>query len=123
MVRIARVYQEPKGPGPRFLVERLWPRGMRKEALQIDAWLKEVAPSPALRTWFGHRPERWDEFQRRYRDELTANEAALKPLFDAAENGDVTLLYSARDEERNSARLLKGFIEERLSPRRKRGKG
>jgi uncharacterized protein YeaO (DUF488 family) len=111
MIHLARVYDEsPRAAGPRFLVERLWPRGMKKEALHLDAWLKDVAPSDSLRRWFGHRFERWKEFQKRYVAELRARPDAWKPIFEAARRGDVTLLYSARDTERNSAVVLQKFL-------------
>ncbi len=116
MIRVARVYDEPaKSNGARYLVERLWPRGMKKEALRLDGWLKEVAPSASLRRWYGHKPERWKEFQRRYLTELRSNAEAWKPLFDAARRGDITLLYSARDRERNSAVLLQRFLGAKLA--------
>lgn len=111
-IRLKRAYEpaEP-GDGRRFLVERLWPRGVRKADLPLDAWLKDLAPSPALRTWFGHDPAKWGEFQRRYAAELRANESALAPLRAAAREGTVTLVYAARDTERNSAVLLKEYLE------------
>ncbi len=111
-IRLKRAY-EPAGPGDgkRFLVERLWPRGVRKADLPLEAWLKEVSPSPALRAWFGHDPAKWEEFQRRYAAELRANEAALAPLRAAVREGTVTLVYAARDTERNSAVLLKEHLE------------
>jgi uncharacterized protein YeaO (DUF488 family) len=99
--------------GTRFLVDRLWPRGIKKEKLEMEAWLKDVAPSPGLRKWFGHDPDKWQEFQGRYRAELEANPDAWKPILEAAKHGDVTLLYSARDTEHNSAVLLKAFLEDR----------
>ncbi len=104
VIRLRRVY-EPSGgdEGRLFLVERLWPRGIRKEALQVEAWVKDAAPSTALRRWYGHDPQKWPEFQRRYRHELAASPAAWQPLLEAARHGPVTLLYSARDTERNSA--------------------
>ncbi len=112
MLKVKRVYEETeKGDGARFLVERLWPRGVKKEELEMEAWLKEVAPSTELRRWFGHDPEKWQEFQRRYRAELEGNEEALRPLREALKKGNVTLLYSARDTERNSAVLLKAYLE------------
>ncbi|HEU4625706.1 MAG TPA: DUF488 domain-containing protein [Steroidobacteraceae bacterium] len=119
MIQIKRTY-EPKarGDGQRFLVERLWPRGMKKEALHADAWLKDVAPSTKLRQWFGHRVERWEEFQRRYRRELDENPAAWAPILEAAKEGPVTLLYSARDEQHNGARVLADYLTERLHTRR-----
>ena len=116
MIQIKRVY-EPATPedGRRFLVERLWPRGVRTEAAAIESWLKDVSPSPDLRAWYGHDPEKWEEFQQRYRQELLANPDAWQPLLDAARAGQVTLVYSARDPDRNSAALLKAFLEERLA--------
>jgi uncharacterized protein YeaO (DUF488 family) len=111
MIRIKRTYDPPaRGDGQRILVERLWPRGIRKEALEIDAWLKDVAPSTALRQWFGHRSERWPEFRRRYEAELARNAAAWAPIVAAARRGTVTLLYSARDVEHNSAVVLRDFL-------------
>lgn len=111
MIHVKCVYDpHEKGDGRRFLVERLWPRGVRKEALADAQWLKEVAPSAALRTWYGHRVERWPEFVRRYRAELTAAPAHWAPLEAAAKRGAVTLLYSARDVEHNSAIVLRDFL-------------
>jgi uncharacterized protein YeaO (DUF488 family) len=121
MIQIKRVYELPaKDEGARFLVERLWPRGMKKEALHMEAWYKEVAPSNELRRWFGHDPAKWKEFQRRYRAELTANRAACQSLLDAAETGDITLLYSAHDTEHNNAMVLKSYLEERLIRKKSR---
>ena len=115
MIRIKRAYDPPtKEDGARFLVDRLWPRGMKKEALPMAAWCKEVAPSNELRQWFSHDPDRWKEFQRRYRAELAAHGTAWQPLLDAAKQGDVTLLYSARDTEHNNVQVLKTYLEERL---------
>lgn len=114
MLKIKRVYEpEEKTDGRRFLVERLWPRGMKKESLKMEAWLKDVAPSTALRQWYGHVPAKWGEFQKRYRAELKANPGAWTPLLEAARKGTVTLLYSARDEEHNGALLLKMFLDEK----------
>jgi uncharacterized protein YeaO (DUF488 family) len=116
MIRVKRVYApvEPQD-GRRFLVERLWPRGIKKQALQMDAWLKDVAPSTELREWFGHDPARWQEFKRRYFAELDANPSALRPLVEAARAGDLTLLYSARDTEHNNALALKEYLEQHHS--------
>jgi uncharacterized protein YeaO (DUF488 family) len=115
MLKIKRVYEDAQASdGVRFLVERLWPRGMKKEDLKMKAWLKDVAPSQSLRRWFAHEPLKWQEFQQRYRAELEANPDAWGPLLEAAEQGDVTLLYSARDTEHNSALLLKSFLEEQM---------
>jgi uncharacterized protein YeaO (DUF488 family) len=91
---------------------------MKKEALVMDAWLKDVSPSADLRKWFGHRADRWEEFQRRYREELAANSAGWQPILDAARRGPVTLLYSAHDTEHNAARVLCDFLDERAARRR-----
>jgi uncharacterized protein YeaO (DUF488 family) len=119
MLKLKRAY-EPAEPadGQRLLVERLWPRGVTKAALAADAWVKEAAPSTELRKWFGHRPERWDEFRRRYRAELAANPAAWQPILDAAKRGPVTLLYSAHDTEHNGALVLREYLTERPARRR-----
>lgn len=115
MIRVKRVY-DPAGreDGARFLVDGLWPRGFKKEALKLDGWLKEVAPSGGLRRWFAHQPARWEEFRRRYFAELERNPAAWKPLLEAARRGTVTLLYAARDTERNNAVALKEYLESKL---------
>jgi uncharacterized protein YeaO (DUF488 family) len=119
MISIKRVYDPPaKEDGSRFLVERLWPRGMKKEALPMTAWCKQVAPSTELRQWFSHDPAKWKEFQHRYRGELAGNRAACQPLFDAAQQGDITLLYSAHDTDHNSALVLKSYLEEGLTPKK-----
>jgi uncharacterized protein YeaO (DUF488 family) len=120
MIRIKRTYESRAGgDGRRILVERLWPRGMKKEALQLDAWMKEVAPSTQLRKWFGHRPERWREFRRRYKQELRANSDAWSPILDASKRGTVTLLYSAHDLEHNGAVVLREYLMERSRARPK----
>lgn len=114
MIQIKRTYDPPSpGDGKRFLVERLWPRGMTKEAVAADAWIKEVAPSTELRKWFDHRVERWEEFRRRYRDELDASPDAWKPLLEAGDHGTVTLLYSAHDAVHNGALVLRDYLVER----------
>jgi uncharacterized protein YeaO (DUF488 family) len=114
MIRIKRAYDpRERSDGQRILVERLWPRGMRKEALGADAWLKDVAPSTELRKWFSHRVERWEEFRRRYQDELRSNADALEPLLEAARQGPVTLLYSAHDTEHNGALVLRDYLAAR----------
>ncbi len=115
MLKIKRVYEDTEASdGVRFLVERLWPRGIKKEKLKLNAWLKEVAPSVRLRQWFAHDPLKWPEFQQRYRAELEAEPEAWLPILEVAQRGNVTLLYSARDPEHNSALLLKSFLEEYL---------
>jgi uncharacterized protein YeaO (DUF488 family) len=115
VITLARVYdREMAGDRPRFLVERLWPRGVRRADLQLDDWLKDVGPSSELRRWFGHEPEKWDEFRQRYFAELDAHPQAWKPLRDAAAAGGVTLLYSSRDAEHNNAVALREYLMTRL---------
>jgi uncharacterized protein YeaO (DUF488 family) len=112
MIQVKRVYDRPEpDDGSRFLVERLWPRGMKKEELTMTGWLKEVAPSAELRRWFSHDPAKWEEFRRRYFVELESHPEVLQPIRDAARHGNVTLLYSARDTEHNNARALKAYLE------------
>jgi uncharacterized protein YeaO (DUF488 family) len=121
VIQIKRVYDSfAKEDGARFLVERLWPRGKKKEALHMDAWCKNLAPSGDLRRWFNHDPAKWKEFQRRYRAELANNPAACQPLLDAAKQGNITLLYSAHDTEHNSAITLKSYLGERLRGKKSR---
>lgn len=115
MIQIKRVYDpHESGDGPRFLVDRLWPRGMKKENLQMDGWLKNAAPSDVLRRWFGHDPAKWEEFCHRYDAELEANSEAWRPLHDVALKQVITLLFSAHDLERNNAVALRLFLERRL---------
>jgi uncharacterized protein YeaO (DUF488 family) len=118
MIVLKRVYEPVASTdGTRFLVERLWPRGIKKTALQMDAWLKDVAPSTALRRWFGHDPKKWTEFRRRYFHELTAHADVIEPIIKAAKRGRVTLLYSSHDEEHNNAVALKNYVEVRMKKR------
>lgn len=113
MIRLKRVYEAPsREDGYRILVERLWPRGLTKQRARIDLWLKEIAPSPELRTWFGHEPARWKEFCKRYRTELRSKKALLDPLLHMAREGTVTLVFAARDGKYNSAVALKRFLHE-----------
>ena len=117
MIMLKRAYEPPAASdGARFLVERLWPRGIRKADLALDGWLKDVAPSPELRRWFGHDPRRWREFRRRYIRELRRKAAALDPLLAAAREGPLTLVYSARDTEHNAAVALREHLSGRLRP-------
>ncbi|CAH1661878.1 DUF488 domain-containing protein [Chelatococcus asaccharovorans] len=110
---LKRVYVPPAtGDGLRILVDRLWPRGLKKEEAAVDLWLKEVAPSAELRKWFGHEPEKWAEFRRRYRIELGGRKSEIETLRQCEAKGCVTLLYGARDEAHNHAVVLKEYIEE-----------
>jgi uncharacterized protein YeaO (DUF488 family) len=112
MIKLKRVYEEPSTKdGERILVERLWPHGLSKERAAVDVWLKEVAPSPELRKWFGHDPAKWKGFQERYRKELRAKKDALKLLKQKGQKHTVTLVYAARDEEHNGALVLKRFLQ------------
>jgi uncharacterized protein YeaO (DUF488 family) len=111
-VRIKRVY-EPRfaEDGKRILVDRLWPRGLTKENASVDLWLKHIAPSTELRKWFGHEPARWSEFQKRYRDELKKNVDSVSLLSREAESGSITLVFGAKDEERNEAVVLRSILK------------
>jgi len=112
MVRLKRVYDEPsKEDGKRVLVERLWPRGFTKEAAAVDLWLKDVAPSTELRKWFDHDPGKWEDFTRQYWEELRRKEGIVNLLRGELEQGDVTLVYSSRDETHNAAAALKSYLE------------
>lgn len=111
-VKVKRVYDAPaKADGHRVLVDRVWPRGVSKETAAVDEWLKSVAPSTELRKWFGHDPDKWDEFRRRYFAELDAGPEGLDELLARAVAGPVTLVYSARDTDRNQAVALKQWLE------------
>lgn len=117
-IRIKRVYDKPnKQDGRRILVDRLWPRGLTKEKAKIDLWLKDIAPSPELRNWFGHDPDKWPEFEKRYLVELKRNREAVKLLKEELDKGTATLVYGAKDEEHNAAVVLKEnsqlFIKEK----------
>jgi uncharacterized protein YeaO (DUF488 family) len=114
-IEVKRAYEPPaKSDGYRVLVDRIWPRGVTRDGLAIDAWLKDVAPSTALRKWFGHDPNKWDEFKRRYAQELEPHAAALGPLVERARAGRITLVFGAKDTERNNAVALKEHLERRL---------
>ena len=114
-VRLKRAYEPPSaGDGTRVLVDRLWPRGVSKTDVAIDLWLKDVAPSTELRRWFGHDPERWGEFRRRYQTELADKAEPLKELQAYARKGTLTLIYAARDEAHNEAVVLRDLLVRRL---------
>jgi uncharacterized protein YeaO (DUF488 family) len=110
-VRLKRAYEAPAGEdGRRILVDRLWPRGVSKAAAAIDEWLKDLAPSTELRKWFGHDPGRWDEFRRRYAEEIHGHAQLLAHLRELARKGPVTLVYSAHDELHNDAIVLRDAL-------------
>jgi uncharacterized protein YeaO (DUF488 family) len=111
-IQLKRVYEQPADEdGFRVLVDRLWPRGLTKEKAHVDLWLKEVAPSTALREWFAHDPEKWRRFRGRYETELRHNGPLMETLTKKAAEGTITLLYGARDEKHNEAVVLKQFLE------------
>src|SRR5512135_3614694 len=115
MIKVKRVYDPASAEdGQMFLVDRLWLRGMKKENLKIAAWIKEVAPSNDLRHWYGHDPDRWCEFNERYFHELDAHPSSWRPLVEAAGKGDITLLFSTRELERNNAISLRAYLEKQL---------
>ena len=115
MIRTKRAYElATEADGARILIDHLWPRGIKKENLRVNAWLKSVSPSTQLRKWFGHDPAKWREFQRRYFAELDEKPDAWRPLTEAARKGDLTLVYGARDTEHNNAVALKVYLEKRL---------
>lgn len=114
-IKVKRVYQPAsRQDGQRFLVDRLWPRGMKRNDLSLDGWLKDLGPSNALRRWFAHDPARWTEFQRRYRVELDRRPAGWRSLLAAARRANITLIYSARDPNHNNAVALKSYLESKL---------
>jgi uncharacterized protein YeaO (DUF488 family) len=118
-IALKRAYDKPaKGDGFRALVDRLWPRGVTKERLRIDLWAKALAPSTALRKWFGHDPEKWPEFRRRYKSELSsaaAKQLARELLEAAARDRTLTLVYAAKDSEHNEAVVLRDYLERMLA--------
>ena len=113
MFKLKRIYEASEASdGYRVLVDRIWPRGVSKEKARIDLWLKEIAPSDALRKWFGHDPERWDEFQKRYREEMQKAIGLTSQLQQLEkQHGTVTLVFSARDEHHNQAVALRAFLQ------------
>jgi uncharacterized protein YeaO (DUF488 family) len=118
VINLKRAYVPPAPEdGFRVLVERLWPRGLKKEALALDLWLKDIAPSPELRRWFGHDPAKWEEFCRRYWAELSSHPDAVKLLQEKLRQGPVTLVYGSKDGEHNAAVALNKFLEGAFSPK------
>lgn len=125
MIRVKRVYEPPaRSDGVRFLVDHLWPRGLKKEAVRVERWIKPVSPSDELRSWFGHEPAKWPEFKRRYFAELNRQPEAWAPLLEVARTKNITLVFSARDIEHNNAVALKTYLEKKLARKapRKRAK-
>lgn len=111
MLKIKRVYEKPSGQdGKRFLVDRLWPRGLTKEKANVDLWLKDIAPSTELRKWFGHDIDKWKEFSKRYLAELKQNKEQVSFLKKQLKYGTVTLVYAAKDKEHNDALVLKKLL-------------
>jgi uncharacterized protein YeaO (DUF488 family) len=115
MLRLKRVYEPATdSDGQRILVDRLWPRGLTKKAAAVDEWMKDIAPSTALRRWFSHDPERWPEFRRRYKRELAASGDLVKMIAAKAARRRVTLVYAARDEEHNDATVIAAVVRARM---------
>jgi uncharacterized protein YeaO (DUF488 family) len=115
-IKLKRAYEQPaSNDGIRVLIDRLWPRGVKKASAAIDEWMKEIAPSTELRKWFGHDPERWPEFQRRYKSEIRQHPEQLDRLRHLAQYGRITLVFSAHDETHNDAVVLKDLLLDRRS--------
>ena len=115
MIQMKRAYDKPDdSDGERFLVDRLWPRGVTKAALAVVAWVKDVSPSTELRNWYGHDPAKWNEFRKRYFRDLEKAPAAWEPLLEAARKGAITLVYSSKETELNNAAALREFLEAKL---------
>ncbi|MEJ2182733.1 MAG: DUF488 family protein [Nitrospirota bacterium] len=111
-VKVKRVYEKPAGAdGRRVLVDRVWPRGMKKEEAALDLWLKEVAPSTALRKWYGHDPEKWEEFKARYFKELKKKEEEIRTLRNLMNKGTLTLLFGSKEEKLNNAAALREYLK------------
>jgi uncharacterized protein YeaO (DUF488 family) len=112
MIKTKRIYDKPESDdGFRILVDRIWPRGFKKSEVKIDLWQKDVAPSSELRKWFNHDQRKWNEFIRRYYEELNDKQKIINPFLEKSEEGTITLLYSSRDEKYNNAIALKEFLE------------
>ena len=114
MIKTERIYNAPTGEGFRILVDRLWPRGIRKDEVKVDLWLKEIAPSKELRKWFGHDPDKWNEFRKRFFQELDQNKELIDQIISKARESDVILLYGAKDEKHNNAVALNEYIEAKM---------
>ncbi len=115
-IAIKRAYETPaRADGARVLVDRVWPRGLKKEDLEVEEWMRDLAPSASLRKWFAHDPARWDEFRRRYFAELDERPEAWRKLMEKARKGRLTLVYGAREERYNNAVALKQYLEARMA--------
>jgi uncharacterized protein YeaO (DUF488 family) len=115
LIRLKRIYEQSSGQdGFRVLIDRLWPRGLRKNEVRLDLWLKEIAPSDELRKWFSHDPEKWEEFRKRYLEELELKEEYVEKLIEKAKENDLILLYAAKNEDFNNAAVLKEYLDSRL---------
>lgn len=115
-IRLKRAYDAPaRNDGYRVLVDRVWPRGVSKEEADIDEWRKDIAPSPELRKWFKHDPEKWPLFEQRYFQEIDADPARAQPLIERARDGRLTLVFGAKDREHNNAVALKHYIEQQIA--------
>lgn len=111
-IQIKRIYEPSQSTdGKRVLIDRLWPRGLTKEKANVGLWLKDIAPTTELRKWFGHDPNKWIEFKKRYHQELKENNEVVTKLVDLYKNGKITLVYGAKDEEHNDAVVLKEYLE------------
>src|ERR671927_1642116 len=119
MIKIERIYNNPRGNNSTFriLIDRLWPRGLRKDKVKVDLWQKDIAPSNSLRKWFGHDEKKWDEFKTRYFKELEKNIESVNPILDKLNEGSITLLYGAKEEKFNNAIALKEYLEEKIKSR------
>ena len=123
MLKLKRAYEPvSRADGTRVLVERLWPRGISKATLHLDAWLKDVGPSTELRKWFGHDPDKWSQFRRRYFRELDSRPESWRPIVSAVRGGTVTLVYSSHDEDHNNAVALRDYLQAKAGRRTPSGR-
>jgi uncharacterized protein YeaO (DUF488 family) len=119
MIKVKRAYEpHSSGDGFRILVDRMWPRGIKKEAVHIDKWLKEIAPSTGLRKWFNHDPDKWVEFSKKYEAELRKSSALPELQDDIAQHKNITLVYAARDEEHNNANVILSFLHQHVAKKK-----
>lgn len=116
MIKIERIYNDPKGNNSSFriLVDRLWPRGLSKDKVKVDLWQKDIAPSNLLRKWFSHDETKWNEFKVRYFKELENNGESVNTILDKVKEGSITLLYGTKEEKFNNAVALKEYLEDRI---------